>query len=167
MRRLKLSLALVSAAAIGCQDLAVTNPNNPDRGRALEQPSSVEALASSAFRSWWPYVHDEDPVWALSTMADEFSAAFFDFGILVASSEPRVAYDNSQTYADNDVNEDNTNDCTGVCIGNDEDVGSGGCVAVAGQNDCGDGVVLPDPCTEDCETSCEGSDCEPSCEGPD
>ena len=106
MRRLKLAYALVSAAALGCQDLAVTNLNDPDRGRALQQPSSVEALASSAFRSWWPYVHDEDPVWALSTMADEFSAAFFDFGILVASAEPRVAYNNSQTYADNDVNEE-------------------------------------------------------------
>ena len=106
MRRLKLALALGSAAALGCQDLGVTNPNDPDRARALEQPASVEALASSAFRSWWPYVHDEDPVWALATMADEFTAAFFDFGILVASAEPRVAYNNSQTYVDNDVNEE-------------------------------------------------------------
>jgi hypothetical protein len=42
----------------------------------------------------------------MSTMADEFSAAFFDFGILVNSSEPRVTFDNSQTYSDRFVNQD-------------------------------------------------------------
>ena len=98
-----LALGLVAG---GCQELTLTNPNNPDRARALEQPASVEALAASSFRAWWPNAHDEAPVWALSTMADEFTAAFFDFGILTASSEPRVAYDNSQTYADRFVNQD-------------------------------------------------------------
>ncbi len=91
-------LALLAAA--GCQELGVENPNDPDRARVQRLPSSVEALASTGFRSWWPWVHDEEPVWALATMADDFTAAFFDYGILVASSEPRVAYDNAQTYAD-------------------------------------------------------------------
>jgi hypothetical protein len=106
-RRLLSALAGGAAlAAAGCQELTLTNPNNPDRGRTLRQPASVEALASSSFRAWWPNAHDEAPVWALSTMADEFTAAFFDFGILTASSEPRVAYDNSPTYADRFVNQD-------------------------------------------------------------
>ncbi len=95
--------ALAGAALLGlaaCQDLSVPNPNDPDRERVQRQPSSVEGLASTSFRAWWPWVHDEAPVWAMATMADDFTAAFFDFGILVASSEPRVAYDNSQTYPD-------------------------------------------------------------------
>jgi hypothetical protein len=70
------------------------------------QPSSIEGLASTSFRSWWPWVHDDSPVWAMATMADDFTAAFFDFGILVASAEPRVAFDNSQTYSDRFVNQD-------------------------------------------------------------
>jgi hypothetical protein len=107
MRRHTVALTLGGLLALGgCQELTLTNPNNPDRGRALQQPASVEALAAASFRSWWPNVHDEAPVWAMSTMADEFTAAFFDFGILVASSEPRVAFDNSQTYADRFVNQD-------------------------------------------------------------
>jgi hypothetical protein len=93
------------AALSACQDLDVANPNDPDRERVQRLPSSVEGLASTSFRGWWPWVHDDSPVWAMATMADDFTAAFFDFGILVASAEPRVAYDNSQTYADRFVNE--------------------------------------------------------------
>jgi hypothetical protein len=98
--------AAAGLAAAGCQELDVRNPNDPDRLRVQQQASSVEGLASTAFRSFWPWVHDDSPVWAMATMADDFTAAFFDFGILVASSEPRVAFDNSQNYADRFVNQD-------------------------------------------------------------
>jgi hypothetical protein len=100
---LGLGLAL---AGIGCQDLDVTNPADPDRGRTVAQPASLESLVASTFGTWWEWVHDTYPVWVMSTMADEFTAGFGDFGILVASSEPRVAYNNSPLSADNAVNED-------------------------------------------------------------
>ena len=48
---------LLGAAAltlIGCQDLAVSNPNEPDRARATEQPTSAESFVASSFRTWWP-----------------------------------------------------------------------------------------------------------------
>src|SRR5690606_41127294 len=73
--------AVLGALALaGCQDLAVENPNEPDRGRATQQPLSVESFVSSAFRTWWPSVHDDYPIWALSTMADEVTSGFADFG---------------------------------------------------------------------------------------
>ncbi len=109
MRKFKLlaSLGLGAAlAGLGCQDLDVTNPADPDRQRTVAQPASLESLVASTFGTWWEWVHDVYPSYAMSTMADEFTAAFFDFGILVASSEPRVAYNNSPLYSDSDVNQD-------------------------------------------------------------
>jgi hypothetical protein len=96
----------VLAALVACQDLDVTNPNEPDRDRARRSANSIEAFVSGAFRSWWEWVHDDSPVWVFSTMADEFTAAFGDFGILQASSEPRVAWNNSTVSGDREANED-------------------------------------------------------------
>ena len=70
-RRFALGALAGTLALAGCQDLAVTNPNVPDRDRATRQPLSVESFVASSFRTWWPSVHDDYPVWALSTMADE------------------------------------------------------------------------------------------------
>ena len=108
LRRLATTLTFGALATlgVGCQDLEITNPNNPDRERVLSTPAAVQGLVSSTFNTWWEWVHDDSPVWAMSTMADEFTAAFFDFGILVASSEPRVAYNNSPNYEDAEVNRD-------------------------------------------------------------
>ena len=76
----------------------VANPNNPDRTRAVGQPAAVEALVSSAFSLWWLWVHDDSPVWAMTTMADEFTGGFLDFGIHHSSQEPRVAWNNTSTF---------------------------------------------------------------------
>jgi hypothetical protein len=99
------SLGLVLALA-GCQDLAVTNPNLPDRGRVTEQPASVEALVASAFRTWWPATHDDYPAWAVATVADEVTSGFADFGHLELSAEPRPAWNNSPVNSNSSVNED-------------------------------------------------------------
>lgn len=99
--------AVLGALALaGCQDLAVENPNEPDRGRATQQPLSVESFVSSAFRTWWPSVHDDYPIWALSTMADEVTSGFADFGQLEVSTLPRAAWNNSPVNSRADVNED-------------------------------------------------------------
>ncbi|MGH7567767.1 MAG: hypothetical protein ACREL9_02175 [Gemmatimonadales bacterium] len=92
-----LSMALAGTLVVGCQDLSVTNPNDPDRGDATAQPAAVEALISSGFSLWWGQTHQNTPTWALTTMADEFTGAFTDFGMWFSSQEPRVAWDNAST----------------------------------------------------------------------
>ena len=105
-RRFALGALAGALALAGCQDLAVTNPNVPDRGRATQQPLSVESFVASSFRSWWPSVHDDYPIWALSTIAQEVTSGFADFGQLELSAEPRTAWNNSPVNARADVNED-------------------------------------------------------------
>lgn len=98
-------LALAGLVGAACQELAVTNPNDPDRKRATGQPAAVEALISSGFVLWWDEVHQNEPAFAVSYMADEFSGGFLDFGAHQASKEPREAWINTPTYANNDMTE--------------------------------------------------------------
>lgn len=93
-RRTLATIVLLVAAA-GCQDLAVSNPNAPDRTRALTNPADVQSLIASSFTSWWAVAQGTLPGFPFTTMADEFSSGFADYGILAASSEPRIAYNNS------------------------------------------------------------------------
>lgn len=107
MRRTYTIFALFLAVGVfgGCQDLGITNTNNPDRDRATAQPEAVEALISSAFGLWWPLVHSNEPGWAVSTMADEFTGGFLDYGLHHSSQEPRLAWNNNSTFAYNDAAE--------------------------------------------------------------
>jgi hypothetical protein len=99
------SLTLLALAA--CQELAVSNPNEPDRERATQQPTSAESFVASAFRTWWPVAgHDDYPSWAFSTVAHEVTSGFADFGQLEPSAEPRSAWNNSSANSRRQVNED-------------------------------------------------------------
>ncbi|MEK7667779.1 MAG: hypothetical protein AAB409_03950, partial [Gemmatimonadota bacterium] len=110
VRRLLSPLALAGSVLLaGCQDLTVANPNNPDRTRVTGQADATEALISSAFGLWWPWAHWYYPTQAISTVADEITNAFTDFGELDASSEPRQAYNNSPSYTREGVNRDSWN----------------------------------------------------------
>src|SRR6266508_6571465 len=100
-----LALAVAATFVAACQDLQVTNPNNPDRDRVKETPSAGEGLVASAFGLWWNNVHQNEPAWALSFMADEFSGGFLDYGGHHSSQEPRQAWNNSPTFAYNDASE--------------------------------------------------------------
>jgi hypothetical protein len=92
--------------AMACQDLAVQNPNEPDRERATKQPVSAESFVASSFRTWWPVAgHDDYPAWAFSTMANEVTSGFADFGQLEVSTEPRSGWNNSPVNARNQVSE--------------------------------------------------------------
>jgi hypothetical protein len=108
MRRHSPAAALaLSLAVAGCQDLAVTNPNAPDRERAIQQPTAAEQFVASAFRTWWPRAgHDDYPSWALSTIAREVTSSFADFGQLELSAEPRSAWNNSPVNERNSVSEE-------------------------------------------------------------
>jgi SusD family. len=104
MRRIL--IPVMALALAGCQELAVTNTNLPDRERATKEPSSTEAFVSSAFRTWWPVAgHDDYPAWAFSTVAHEVTSGFADFGQLEISSEPRSSWNNSPVNARSEVNE--------------------------------------------------------------
>ncbi len=107
--RMKHTIALVSALALGavaCQDLQVTNPNKPDAERTTQQPTSVESFVSTSFRSYYPTSgHGNYPSWAMSTMADEITSGFADFGQLEPSAIPRPNWNNSPVNARSQVNE--------------------------------------------------------------
>jgi hypothetical protein len=98
-------VALAGTLVAGCQELVVTNPNNPDQGRAVGQPAAVEALVASAFLGWWDATHQNEPTWAISFMADEFSGGFLDYGGHHSSQEPRQAWNNNPTFTYNDASE--------------------------------------------------------------
>lgn len=93
-------------AVASCQDLAVTNPNLPDAGRATQQPTAAESFVATSFRTWWPVGgHDDYPSWAFSTMANEIQSGFADFGQLELSAEPRAAWNNSPVNNRSNVTE--------------------------------------------------------------
>ena len=81
----------------GCQqDLAVTNLNAPDAERALARANDIEKLAGGAGNQWWR--SQSYYCWAPSTMADEFTSSWGNFGMRDMSSEPRAGFDNSPSY---------------------------------------------------------------------
>lgn len=107
MRRHRLGAALaVIGVLAACQELDVTNPNNPDRARLERDPQLVQTIISSAYAQLFDFWHDDYPAWVLPTMADEFTSGFLDFGIYDLSREPRLAYNNSPTYGNQEVNLD-------------------------------------------------------------
>lgn len=99
-----LGMALLAGA---CQDLEVTNPNQPDVQRILLDPSDVEALVASSWRPYWN--HDQANTSGtgivVSTMADEFTATSSNFGVLDLSSEPRPVFNNDPAYSNRFVNQ--------------------------------------------------------------
>jgi hypothetical protein len=101
----RIPILALAAAFVGCQDLAIVNPNLPDRDRATQQPVAAESFVASAFRTWWPVAgYDDYPSWAFSTMAREITSGFADFGQLETSAEPRTAWNNSPVNARSNVN---------------------------------------------------------------
>jgi hypothetical protein len=88
-RTVGLAGALILGAA-ACQDMDVTNPNNPNRESVLQSPADVQALVSGTFVQWFNRVEGSNVTIPMSTIADEFSTAFFDFGGLELSQEPRA-----------------------------------------------------------------------------
>ncbi len=91
--------ALVGVSVLaGCQDLDVVNTNQPDRYRAITNPADVEALAIGSWPLYWGRtMSSESSYLAFPTIADVMTATYANEGSLKLSSEPRVAFQNSQT----------------------------------------------------------------------
>jgi hypothetical protein len=86
-------LIVVGALVLGaCVDMDVTNPNNPNRESVLRSPADVQALVSPTFRTFFIRTEGANVTMPMSFMADEFSTAFFDFGGLELSQEPRATF---------------------------------------------------------------------------
>jgi hypothetical protein len=96
----KLTLPAVGLAMMvgisGC-DLAVQNPNQADRERALASPDDVETLISSSFQS---YFVDSQEVSSLAsnTMTNRHSASWGNFGMNDLGAEPRQPLQNTTSY---------------------------------------------------------------------
>ena len=71
------ALAAVSLTVVwGCHSLDIINPNEPDAKRALADPSSVEALAGGAMRTWLNAYTDLRGAGVLSTQARSLSSSW-------------------------------------------------------------------------------------------
>lgn len=93
--RLAIVIAIGTFPA-ACQELDITNPNQPDRDRALTDPTSVEALLSSSWRLVWNRSHNGVTVaLPIPTMANEMTATYPNNANLELSGEPRRTFDNS------------------------------------------------------------------------
>lgn len=92
-------LCALAAGLLACQDMDVVNPNNPDRDAVARNPSDVEALISTSFRTWFNRSQHTTPSLSLSTMADELTSGFFDFGTQETSREPREPINNDPIAA--------------------------------------------------------------------
>lgn len=91
---LGLALALVGGA---CQDLDnITNPNNPDRERALAVPGDVETLIASSWYPYWNRTQVQGSVYhPANAISGIMSTSVADNGGLLLSEIPRTSYDNN------------------------------------------------------------------------
>jgi hypothetical protein len=94
------ALALATACS---QDLNVTNPDNPDIGRALASPNDVKSLAISSVNSWYLTSNDVDPYMMLGVTADAYAANFGNFGMRFNNLQPRAPYNNASASSDAEV----------------------------------------------------------------
>jgi hypothetical protein len=91
MRISKLLVVGLIAIAAACDDMDVTNPNNPSRVTVVRSSQDALALISNGVLQWFNRSGSTTPGVALSVMADEFSTGFADFGGQDLSKEPREA----------------------------------------------------------------------------
>ena len=105
--RFTLGLAVVLMFGLtACQDLSVENPNNPDRTKALASPQDVEKLASDTFTDYWASMQWSATSMPWSTIADEISSSWANWGMRDMSSEPRIAWNNDPAYNREEMTED-------------------------------------------------------------
>jgi hypothetical protein len=80
----------------GCLGLDVTNPNNPDRSRALDNPDDVETLVASSWVGYWNRTQVQGwPYYILTSVGGVHMTSVANSGALVMSDIPRPIYDNN------------------------------------------------------------------------
>jgi hypothetical protein len=99
----KLGVLAGSAALLvgsACADLEVTNPNNPDVGRALASAEDVLAAANSIPNNVYLSQTFYYPHAAATVAADAFTGNFGNFGMRFHNVEPREAFLNQSAGGD-------------------------------------------------------------------
>lgn len=104
---------LLFAMFAGACELGVTNPNQPDRERALATDSDVESLIVSAINAYWDVSQSNfDNVISecdgegtafmavLNAMADHSTSSWSNYGLSRTTAEPRSTFPNSSANAD-------------------------------------------------------------------
>jgi hypothetical protein len=86
--------AFLLVGMVGCVDLAVDNPNQPDRARALGTAGDVESLIAGAFLSWSGTLYYSGPTMAMSAISYEHTAPWANAGVEFYARIPRVPTDN-------------------------------------------------------------------------
>ncbi|MFV1988366.1 MAG: hypothetical protein ACC682_13880, partial [Gemmatimonadota bacterium] len=90
-----LLLVVVSA----CGDLAVVNPNQADRDRALASPDDVETLIASAYQQYFGVAHYWNAnALAFNHMSSRHTATWGNFGMNDLGREPREPLPNTSSY---------------------------------------------------------------------
>ncbi len=115
MKRIHRIVSLVGAAAVvavagACDpDLNITNPNAPDRARAIATPGDVRNLIGTSYNGWYQGMQssccaggsaEPDPGLMTAVMADNMTMAYGNFGARFNGQEPRLAYNNSSSAGD-------------------------------------------------------------------
>jgi hypothetical protein len=94
--------AILGAALFGviaCQDLDVVNENNPDRDRALGEPSAVENVIRTAFLVWYNEFDNSDMYAIYPVLADEMTQTWIQRQVMPAR-EPREVVKNHPLATD-------------------------------------------------------------------
>jgi len=78
-----------------CQKLSVENENDPDTEKALANPEDVESLLGGTYLSWYQGTNLYDTALPFSTLADELTSPWGNWGMGEMSREPRRVFDNS------------------------------------------------------------------------
>jgi starch-binding outer membrane protein, SusD/RagB family len=99
LRVLTGAAALMLSAACST-DLDITNPNNPDVGRALKSPEDVVQIAQSSINSWYLTSTHYEPFVMFAVTSDVLTMNFGNFGARFNNLEPRIAYNNSSAAGD-------------------------------------------------------------------
>ena len=101
--------SVAGAAAVlvagACNDLEVTNPNNPDVARALASGEDVKNIAVSTMNGWYLNSTYIEPYLAMCVTADACTANFGNFGMRFNNLEPRINYENNSAGGDRAVTE--------------------------------------------------------------
>lgn len=91
-------LAVSSAAVAACMNLDVTNPNEPDRERALQDALAVESLVAGSFQTWWEITQGRAPGRFLGIAADTHTSTALNYGTWDAGYLPRKPLINLPGY---------------------------------------------------------------------
>jgi len=92
---------LVVAVAVGCTDSFLSvddNPNQPNRERALANPSDVESLIGDSFFQYWSGWHLWNPSIGLTNAANEFRGGFPFPVKRILGRVPRTEWKNSPSF---------------------------------------------------------------------